>query len=469
MNSESERPADTNPAPSNPEESAAATPTPTTPEPAAAPEQAAIAPTEAKAPAADKNKPVDEAVGAEGSIEAQMEAALEKQMPKRRKKKGGGGRPRGGPRGGERSAEPRPTTTKGTVVRVAGNDVFVEMGPRSQGLCSLAEFEEAPGVGEEFDFLVHGQGEDGLVALVRHHPQVTVDWSEIEVGSQVELQVAGQNTGGLELKIGSFNAFMPASHVGLSRIEDLSQFIGQKMICKVLECDPRRKRVLVSRRAVLEVEVRAQRGEEVKSLSIGQILKGTIKRFETFGAFVELKPGVEGLLHVSNISRKRVNDPRSVLSDGQEIEVQILDIKEGGRRIGLGMKQLEANPWNEVVDQFPVGTMHTGKVTRIATFGAFVAMNKDIEGLVHISQLASERIRTVGEVAKVGEDMQLRIVSVDPEQERLALSRLDKRGRVIGSVDEAEDDSDFDIVRDDHEPHGTGTNLGDLLRRALED
>lgn len=414
----------------------------------------------------EEQKPLDE------RVEDQMKAALDDMD-----RAAAGARRQGG-RDRRRRGEPehRPTTSKGTVVRVAGNDVFVELGPRSQGLIAVSEFEQPPAEGDVLDFLVRGEAVDGLVALGLPKREAAVDWDQIQVGSLVEIPVTGQNTGGLELKLGPLHAFMPASHVALERVDDLAQFIGRKMTCKVLEVDRRRRKVLVSRRALLDEERAQMRGDYVSTISIGDVLDGRVKRFESFGAFVELKPGVEGLLHVSNISRSRVNDPKDVLQEGQTVRVQVLDIKEGGRRIGLGMKQLEANPWDEVARRLPPGQILAGEVTRLATFGAFVKLEDHVEGLVHISQLSPERVRSVSEAVRTGDVIQVRVLSVDPDQERISLSRLDKKGRLIGSVDDADDEDDrsggsegIDLVRDAREVRGTGTNLGDLLRRALGD
>lgn len=418
----------------------------------------------------------DVAAEIEKSLETMKKAPVDDKEIARREQGGGGGDP-----------------LSGTVVKIDGNDVFVELGPRMQGLCSLADFEAPPEVGSAHEFTLRGRGEDGLLVLGRRSTKQPINWDEVQMGNVVSATVVGQNTGGLELKIGpALAGFMPASQLDLHRVEDLGAYIGQKIDCRVLEVDRRRKRLLVSRRAILEEEVADQRKGFVSELTIGQIVEGTVRRFESFGAFVELKPGVEGLLHVSNISRQRVKKPQDVLSEGQKVECAVLEIKNGGRRIGLGMKQLEPNPWDTIETRLPPETVVKGKVKRIADFGAFVEIEDGVEGLVHISQLSSDRIRTVGDAVKEGEEFEVRVLSIDSLQERVSLSRLTDTGHVIGSP-EAEsgepapkpsrgpnkggggggkprrdrDEVPADVKR--NQRSGSGTNLGSLLRQALGD
>ncbi|MCB9832165.1 MAG: S1 RNA-binding domain-containing protein [Planctomycetes bacterium] len=363
-------------------------------------------------------------------------------------------------------AEDGPTRRKGLVVGVRGKDVFVELGPRTQGLIALSEFEETPAVGAEFEFDVVGQ-EDDLYLLSRGALREEASWRDLEPGSLIKAKVVGQNTGGLELKIGPLAAFMPASHVALHHVEDLAQFIGQTMNAEVLEVDRKRKRVLISRRVLLKKQVEVEQAKARSGLVAGQLVHGKVVKLESFGAFVEIRPGVEGLLHISNMARRRVEDPSEVVAIGQELDLKILEIKEGGRRIGLGLKQLEPDPWDEVAERFPADTVVTGKVTRTTNFGAFVELMAGIEGLVHISQLGGERGRPVHEVAKAGQELTVRVQSVDLERQRISLSRLDRRGNVIGTVDEAEDDVLDEVMR---KPDSRGgVNLGDLLRKALGD
>ncbi|MDP6988607.1 MAG: S1 RNA-binding domain-containing protein, partial [Planctomycetota bacterium] len=253
---------------------------------------------------------------------------------------------------------------RGTVVGLSGRDVVIELGPREQGVVDVAEFEAPPAVGEVFELAVRGRDGD-LLLLSRSEALVLASWRDMKEGDVVKARVTGQNTGGLELKIGPNSAFMPASHASLGREEDLSKFLGDDMTCKVLEIDRARKRVVLSRRAVLAEERDRKRAETTAALVSGSLVKGVVTRIESFGAFVELSPGVEGLVHVSNLSRKRVESPEDVLSVGDRVEAMVLEITEDGRRIGLGMKQLEPDPWDDLVHRIGEESVVEGRVVRL--------------------------------------------------------------------------------------------------------
>ena len=216
-----------------------------------------------------------------------------------------------------------------------------------QGVVNISEFEDPPEVGQTFEFSLRGR-DDELWLLSRREALAMATWNELAAGAAVKAKVTGVNTGGLELKLGPATAFMPASQVALQHVDDLSSFLGQMMVCQVLEVDRERKRVVLSRRAVLESERSAALSQTLEALSPGDVIKGKVRRVESFGAFVEITAGVEGLVHVSNMSRSRVEDPNEFVQVGQTVEAMILDIKDGGKRIGLGMKQLEPDPWDEV-------------------------------------------------------------------------------------------------------------------------
>jgi len=261
-------------------------------------------------------------------------------------------------------------------------------------------------------------------------------------------------------------AFLPASQVGLRHEDNLASYIGQTLTCLVLEVDRERKRILLSRRAVLEKERESEVKERLGKIATGQTVKGKVTRVEAFGAFVDIGGGLEGLVHVSNLSRRRVENAGSVVAVGQEVQALILEIKEGGKRIGLSMKALEPDPWDGVQSRFSVDSVVEGKVTRIAEFGAFVELEPGLEGLLHVSQIAKDRVRRPRDLLKEGEKLAVRIVAIDPAQRRLSLSRLDPRGAVLGS-EEAVDANVIDeaLVKNRSEP--AKTNLGNLFKKAL--
>ncbi|MFT7670152.1 MAG: small subunit ribosomal protein S1 [Planctomycetota bacterium] len=367
-----------------------------------------------------------------------------------------------------RSKSPTKNLQKGTIVGVTGPDVFVDLGPRVQGVISVSEFDTTPVVGEIYEFTLNGQ-DDGLWMLSRRVARELAAWDNITEGSLVNAKVSGANTGGLELKVGPVAAFMPASHISLKREEDMSVFVGQTMLCQVIEIARERNRVVLSRRAVLESERSQAMAGAVDSLSVGSAVRGKITRIEKFGAFVQIQKGLEGLLHVSNISRKRIDDPNDVLKTGQDVEVLILDIKDGGKRIGLSMKALEANPWDEARDRYHEGSMVEGKVVRVADFGVFVELEPGIDGLVHVSQLSRDRVTRVRDVVKDGETFPVRVISVDMTSQRISLSRLDENGELLGSEEAADAGAVREMMqKNEGQSKSLGTNLGNLFRQALE-
>lgn len=346
-----------------------------------------------------------------------------------------------------------------TVAGISGSDVIIELGPRVQGAVSMLEFDEPPVLGSALKVVPTGK-EETLWLFSSKKARSLASWEEMELGSLVKGKVIGVNKGGLELKVAGVNAFMPASQIALNHVEDLFAYVGQTMLAEVKEMDREKGRIVISRRAVLMLERQAKTEEAVGGLVEGAVMSGKVTRIEAFGAFVDLG-GVEGLLHVSNISHKRVEDPNDVLSKGQDVRVMLLKIEDGGRRIGLGMKQLEADPWDEAVERLREDTVVEGKIVRVQDFGAFVELLPGVDGLLHVSQLGQGRVNRAGDVLKVGEELSVRIESIDPLARRISLSRLDSRGAVLGS-DEAVDGADINSVIDSGQG-SLGTSLGSLF------
>ena len=367
---------------------------------------------------------------------------------------------RGGKRGGGDQLMP------GTVAGISGDDVIVELGPRMQGVCGITEFEGEPKIGDSHRFMLRGREDDLWILSLRGAKELEA-WEQLEVGSHTKARVTGQNQGGLTLKIGSHEAFMPMSQVSTDRDLDVSTLLGQAVVCEVLEIDRGRNRVLLSRRRIEERERIEALSAAVGALEPGTKVKGKVTRIEPFGAFVNIGNGVEGLVHVSQISRQRVDKVDEVLKVGQDVDAMVLELKDGGKRIALGMKQLEPDPWDEVPHQLHVDGQVTGKVTRIADYGAFVEVLPGIEGLLHVSQVSSERIQNLGRVLSVGQELAVRVTSVDAGSRRISLSRLDPRGAVIGSEDAVETETIQKAMKDSS-TGSIGTNLGDLFKKALD-
>ncbi len=363
-------------------------------------------------------------------------------------------------------AQDVPHFVNGTITSIDAERkrAMVELGPKSHGEITLEEFDEEPKVGETFEFsLVSIQ--EGLWSLSRKEARTLATWKELEKGRIVKATVIGENSGGLELKVGPVSAFMPASEIDVKRIDEFTTLVGQTFVCEVIEVAPKRKRVVLSRRAVLAREKREARERAFETVAVGQVVKGKVDKIESFGAFIDIGNGVNGLLHVSNISHQRVEDPSKVLTLGQEVEVQILEIKPG-KKIGLGMKQLKTDPWEATAAKLRTGQVLQGKVKRLQEFGAFVEIEPGVEGLVHRSQITPDRMVKLSDVVKEGENITVRVVSVDAKARRIALSRLTERGHLIGSDEDVAPEERDRYIHKGSGPVG-GTNLGALLREAM--
>jgi small subunit ribosomal protein S1 len=311
----------------------------------------------------------------------------------------------------------------GKVHHVHGKDVFVEVpGGRTQGVLPMEQFPEGPPApGTEVEIHIEGYDRDGVLLLTRKGSAVAADWSSVAAGMTVEARVTTTNKGGLAVEVNGIRGFMPISQIDLYRVDNPEQFVGQKLLCLVTEVDREEKNLVLSRRALLEKERDENRDKLWAELAEGQVREGVVRSVRDFGAFVDLG-GVDGLLHVSQLSWQRVNDPSSVVQPGQTVRVVILKIDPDTRKLSLGMKQLLGNPWDEVATNYPPGIVVKGKVVKLMEFGAFVELEPGVEGLVHISELAPQRVRAVREVVQTGQEVQVKVLSVDKVQQRIALS-----------------------------------------------
>ncbi len=315
----------------------------------------------------------------------------------------------------------------GRVVAVQGDHVFVELGAREQGIVPLKFFpEEIPQPGDELKVIVSRfNRDDGLYDLLVPNTSASVsDWSDLTEGILVDALVTGHNAGGLECEVNKIRGFIPVSHVALYRVENLEEFVGQKMICLVTEADPQRRNLVLSRRAVLEREKEDARRQLLATLEPGQIHEGVVRKLMDFGAFVDIG-GVDGLIHVSQLSWGRVTHPSEVLAEGQTVKVKILKMDETGNRISLGYRDMFESPWTGVENKYPVGSTASGKVSKIMEFGAFVELEPGIEGLVHISELSHKRVWRTGDAVSEGQEVEVVIKSIDTKAQRISLSIKD--------------------------------------------
>jgi small subunit ribosomal protein S1 len=313
----------------------------------------------------------------------------------------------------------------GTVIDIQRDDIFVDFGSKSQGVIQAVQFgdEPLPKVGDTIEVTVERYDPaEGLLILSREGAVVAATWGSIRPGQLVEAFVTGANTGGLELKFNGIRGFMPMSMIDMARTENTSPYMNTKMMCEVIDVDRQRKSVTLSRRKVIEAHAAEMRVKVLAELAEGKIVTGTVRSIMPYGAFVDLG-GVDGLLHVSDMSYRRVEDPKEIVQVGLKVEVMILKLDRENDRISLGLKQVQPDPWIGVAEKWPADALVTGRVTRLADFGAFVELEPGVEGLVPISEMSFEkRIKHPGEVLAVGDTPQLRVLAVDPQRKRISLS-----------------------------------------------
>lgn len=317
-----------------------------------------------------------------------------------------------------------PGVKTGTVVSVHGKDVLVEFGPRSQGVCPLDQFESPPNPGERIEFAIdHYAHDEGLLILNRKGARRKAAWDSLAVGQVVEGRCIGMVKGGLEVEIAHHKGFMPAGQVDVNFVKDISVFLNEKITVEVMQLDKRRGRMVVSRRKVVAREREERRKELTVTLQVGKKLTAVISSIQSYGAFADIG-GMDGLIHVSDMSYHRINHPKEAVKEGDQVEVQILklELDRDPPRVSLGMKQCMADPFTTKANELTEGETVTGTVTRTADFGAFVEIAPGVEGLVHISQLAHERVNKVEHVVKKGETVTCQVVSVDPDSRRIGLS-----------------------------------------------
>jgi small subunit ribosomal protein S1 len=322
---------------------------------------------------------------------------------------------------------------RGKVVRVDKDEVLVDIGYKSEGVIPVSELSirrsvnpaEEVNLGDEIDALVMTKEDaDGRLILSKKRARFEMAWKRIEgaaeSGEPVEGTVIEVVKGGLILDLG-VRGFLPASLVDIRRVQDLDEFMSQTLRCKVIELNRSRNNVVLSRRAVLEEERREMRQAILDRLSPGDIVEGTISNIVDFGAFVDLE-GIDGLIHISELSWSHVNHPSELLEIGQEVRVKVLDIDRERQRISLGLKQTQSDPWQQVIDTYQQGDVVEGRVTKVVTFGAFVEVIPGVEGLVHISELATHHVENPREVVRQGETLRAKIIEMDAERRRLSLS-----------------------------------------------
>jgi len=324
-------------------------------------------------------------------------------------------------------SEPGAKQLQGTVVSVSADQVFLDIGYKTEGVLPRTAFDnngEGVEPGQNFPVSVTGRNEEGYYELSRFKVAQPRDWTALEEAFAQKLAVVGTVTGvvkgGLNVDVG-VRAFMPASRSGTRDAAELEKLVGTEITCRITKLDVTDEDVVVDRRVVLEEQARSLQEGRYTAMKPGDTLAGTVRSLTPYGAFVDLG-GIDGLLHVSDISWTRINKPEDVLSVGQELQVRILKIDPDTKKISLGLKQLQPEPWETAPDRYQTGQRVTGTVTRLADFGAFVEIEPGVEGLIHISEMSwGKKIRHPSDVLKQGDTVDAVILGIKPEERRISL------------------------------------------------
>jgi small subunit ribosomal protein S1 len=355
----------------------------------------------------------------------------------------------------------------GHVVRIDNDEVLVDIGYKSEGVIPSGELSirksvdpsDEVSLGEEVDALVlTKEDQDGRLILSKKRARFEKAWRRIEAAAESGEPVTGAVIevvkGGLIIDLG-VRGFLPASLVDIRRVPNLDEYMGEAIECKVIELNRSRNNVVLSRRAVLEEQRKEDRERILDRLQPGQVVDGTISNIVDFGAFVDLD-GIDGLIHISELSWSHVNHPSEILNIGDTVSVKVLDIDRQRQRISLGLKQTQEDPWQRVVDTYNIGDELEGTVTKVVTFGAFVEILDGVEGLVHISELAQHHVENPREIIQPGDPVRVKILEIDSERRRLSLSIKRVEGQVLP-------------VRPIQPPEGESGSLDDVPELGLSE
>ncbi|MHB8984717.1 MAG: bifunctional 4-hydroxy-3-methylbut-2-enyl diphosphate reductase/30S ribosomal protein S1 [Eubacteriales bacterium] len=360
---------------------------------------------------------------------------------------------------------------KGTVVHVGQDEVMVDIGAKSEGVipirelscCEITSPQDVVKVGDEIEvYVLKAEDNEGKLILSKEKADAEKAWAVLVEVLETQAPVTGVVRevvkGGLLVDVG-VRAFLPASLVERGYVEDLSKYLGQEIRARVIELNRPRKKVILSRKSVMEEEFALLRQERMSSLQEGEVVKGEVRRLTQFGAFVDIG-GVDGLLHISEMSWHRINHPSEVVKVGDDLEVKVLKVDRENEKISLGLKQVLPNPWDTVTEKYPVGSIVKAKVVRLAPFGAFVQIEPGVEGLVHISHLADRHVAKPDEVVSEGEEVDVKVLSVDPVEKRIRLSI-----REVAKEKQTRETEDYSNQQDSSEV----VTIGDMVGKDLFD
>lgn len=326
---------------------------------------------------------------------------------------------------------------KGEVIYVTNNEVMVNINYKSDGIVNREELSNDPDakpkdlykVGDEIDvYVVKLDDGEGNVVLSAKRVNDFKNWDTIEKifndKERVECKVLNNIKGGLSILVNGVSGFMPASQVSINFVSDLSIYKGKTLIAKIIDFDKEKKRVILSRKEVEREELNNKRKELWASLEVDQIVEGVVQRLTDFGAFVDLG-GVDGLIHISDLSWNRVKHPSNVVKEGQKVLVKVLSLDKEKNRISLGLKQTIEEPWTAFSKNVNVGDVVEGTVVNLLDFGAFVRLKEGVDGLLHVSQISKEHINKPADVLKVGEKLNVKVIDINEEEKKISLSLKD--------------------------------------------
>ena len=316
----------------------------------------------------------------------------------------------------------------GKISQVNDQEVLVDVNYKSEGVIDRAEFKDSDSleIGSEIEVYVEKlEDEDGRLVLSKQRADFARVWERIRVAFENNEVVRGKLTkrikGGVVVDLFGIDAFLPGSQIDLRQIPDINALIDQEFDLKVIKVNKARRNIVVSRRVVLEEERNKQRGDVLETLEKGQVRKGIVKNITDFGAFIDLG-GVDGLLHITDMSYKRINHPTEMVQLGQEVEVMVLDFNDKKERISLGMKQLKPHPWKDIAERYPEGAIVKGKVVSITDYGAFVELDSGVEGLIHVSEMSwTQHVKHPSKILTIGQEVEAVVLKVEEDAERISL------------------------------------------------
>jgi small subunit ribosomal protein S1 len=316
---------------------------------------------------------------------------------------------------------------RGRIVSIGSDSALIDIGFKSEGTIPLNEFPDprAIHVGDELDVLIEiAEDQDGMIVLSKTKADKIKNWAKIqklyEDNQLVEGKVIRKVKGGFKVDIG-LDAFLPASQIARRPVGDLEQYIGQTDKFKIIKLTKRRRNVVLSRKQVLEEARSEEKAKLLTTLEIGKVLEGVVKNITDFGAFIDVG-GIDGLLHITDMSWGRIKHPSEVVSVGDRLKVKVLNFNKEEEKISLGLKQMSANPWTHVEEKYPVGAVVRGKVVSMTDYGAFVQLEEGVEGMVHISEMSwTKRVRHPSEIVHIGQEIDVKLLNVDAKNEKISL------------------------------------------------